>query len=165
MICLIVAKKTAPKHKGGAPEKVPGGLRRGLYVRVNADLMGKLDRLTEARSLEAGVTLSKADVARGLIGKAMEAQITDGMRREKLGKMDDVDRMEEAWSQSLMRDHITDYFMASSVRRLDVLREIQRAEKENRDLISDDLPCGEWRHKWPPGLRKAIVALWSTPKP
>lgn len=72
MIALLnMSKSQVKKRRGGAPQKVPGGLDRALFVRANEDLLAKLEELRESRSRAAGVTLSKADVARQLIAEAI----------------------------------------------------------------------------------------------
>src|SRR5215213_2424693 len=122
-----------PKHRskraGGAPQKVPGGLDRALYVRVNDTVSAELERLTAAKSKAAGVTLSKADVARGLIQTAMGAHLNDEGRREKLEAMSMTDRIEESGSQSLMKEHLTDYFAADDARRAEVSRRLEDATR------------------------------------
>ena len=159
-----MSPKKAAKRPGGAPQKVPGGFDRALYVRMNQPLSEQLEKLTEARSEAAGVVLSKADVARGLIQKAMGDHMRDEERNEKLAQMDDTCRIEEGWSQGIMRDHITDYFLASEEKRVEVSSTLEEATRENCDIYTAAIPCGQWRHKWPPGLRKAILAMWRTPK-
>jgi hypothetical protein len=156
--------KPRSKRAGGAPQKVPGGFDRVLYVRVNASVSAQLERLTAARSKAAGVNLSKADVARSLIQKAMAAQRNDEGRLEKIEAMNMTDRIEESGAQSLMKEHLTDYFAAEDSRRTEVSRRLENATANGVDILAGDIPCGEWRHKWPPGVRKALLALWRTPK-
>jgi len=156
--------KRRSKRAGGAPQKVPGGLDRALYVRVSDTVSAELERLTAAKSKAAGVTLSKADVARGLIQTAMGAHLNDEGRREKLEAMSMTDRIEESGSQSLMKEHLTDYFAADDARRAEVSRRLEDATTRCVDILAGNVPCGEWRQKWPPGVRKAIRALWRTPK-
>jgi len=52
--------------------KAPGGLDKVLYVRADAELLDRLDRLQQQRSKQAGVVLSRADVARALLREATE---------------------------------------------------------------------------------------------
>ena len=167
-VCVRRKEQGKPKRKskraGGAPQKVPGGLDRALYVRVNDTVSAELERLTAAKSKAAGVNLSKADVARGLIQTAMAAHLNDEARREKLEAMSMTDRIEEGGSQSLMKEHLTDYFAADDTRRAEVSRRLEDATGQCVDILAGNIPCGEWRHKWPPGVRKAILALWRTPK-
>lgn len=61
----------APARKGGAPQKVPGGLTRVLYVRANKSLMVKLERVRGARSRTYRVNVSIADVVRALLEEAI----------------------------------------------------------------------------------------------
>jgi hypothetical protein len=67
-----MARSPAPKRKGGAPQKVKGGLDRALFVRANDELLQKLERLQKLRSDAAKVTLSQADVVRALVQEAFE---------------------------------------------------------------------------------------------
>lgn len=60
-----------------ATEKAPGGLDRGLYVRVNGPLMDGLGRVLERRAVaEPGRRISQADVVREILWAAI--QVSDG---------------------------------------------------------------------------------------
>lgn len=85
-------------------------------------------------------------------------------RQKVRGEMTEVDQLEEAWSQSIIRHHMTEYFAADDVRRKEVAQTIDEAELSNSDVFSEILPGGSWRHRWPAGVRNAVRALWRTPK-
>jgi hypothetical protein len=59
------------RRRRGAPEKVPGGLTKVLFVRCARDLVVRLDRATERESRRVGYRLSRADVIRKLLEEAL----------------------------------------------------------------------------------------------
>ena len=64
-------RKTA--KKGGAPEKVPGGLKKVLFVRAPSELIDALDVLAEReREHNPGRSISRADMARELLAEALK---------------------------------------------------------------------------------------------
>jgi hypothetical protein len=64
-------KGRAPKNKGGARQKTPGGLKKILYVRAPEDLVAALDRRVDSDRKKTGFSVSRSDVARTLLAKAL----------------------------------------------------------------------------------------------
>lgn len=69
----VTKKRVAAKRGGGAPQKTPGGLKKILYVRAPADLVAALDRRVEADRKSTGFSVSRSDVARTLLTRALSA--------------------------------------------------------------------------------------------
>ena len=155
----------ARKQRGGAPEKVPGGLDQVLYLRAGKDLLAKLEKVHAARNKDAAVTLSKADVARSLIARAVEEDMQQQQRQAKLSGAQEVDRFEEAWTQAILKTCVTDYFASTEAQRLAVFKDLEQAVAERSDIISTAGAHGvEFRHRWPEACRNALLAIWRTPR-
>ncbi len=68
--------RSSSVRKGGAPRKAPEGLDKVLFIRVNNELLDRLEELRRRRSdQQRGVVLSTADVARSILGEAIEREI------------------------------------------------------------------------------------------
>ena len=61
------------ERRGGAPRKAEGGLNKVLFVRADEKLLAALDALAaEQREAHEGRTVSRADVARELLHRALK---------------------------------------------------------------------------------------------
>lgn len=70
--------KRVSKKRGGAPQKTPGGLKKILYVRAPADLVAALDRRVDVERKATGFSVSRSDVARTLLTKALSDEASVG---------------------------------------------------------------------------------------
>lgn len=57
--------------KRGAPRKTPDGLGSALYVRATPDMLAALDRWAEELGAERGGAVSRADVVREALQRAL----------------------------------------------------------------------------------------------
>lgn len=68
-------KKTASAaKKRGAPRKTPDGLGSALYVRATPDMLTALDKWAEELARERGGSVSRADVVREVLQRALAAR-------------------------------------------------------------------------------------------
>lgn len=68
-----MAQAKAAPQRGGPPTKAPGGMDKVLFVRTSPDLLAALDAMVDReRRLRPGRTVSRADVARELLYRAVE---------------------------------------------------------------------------------------------
>ena len=73
---LVVAKK---ERRGGAPRKAEHGLNKVLFVRADERLLEALDAVVQQqRMLHEGRTVSRADVARELLHRALKDAKKEG---------------------------------------------------------------------------------------
>jgi hypothetical protein len=78
--------------------------------------------------------------------------------------MSDADKADEGVAQPLFRRHVTLYFASHESERVVIHRDIERAEQLGHDIEAGASPVGEWRSRWPIAARRALLALWATPR-
>lgn len=69
----MAAKKTATK-KRGAPRKAPDGLGSALYVRATPEMLAALDVWADELGAERGGSVSRADIVREVLQRALIAR-------------------------------------------------------------------------------------------
>jgi hypothetical protein len=62
------------EHKGGAPQKAEGGLKRVLFIRTDEALVRQLEEYQARYREREKVVLSIAEVARKLMRDAIESE-------------------------------------------------------------------------------------------
>lgn len=78
--------------------------------------------------------------------------------------LSEADKADEGTTQALLKRHITLYFASAEVERAAIQRTLERAEQLGEDIEAGAAPPGEWRRRWPAAARRALLALWSTPR-
>ena len=69
----MMGRRQSVQRKGGARRKAAGGLTKALFIRVDDDLLKRLDKLREQQSKrKPGIVLSRADVARSILWDAVQ---------------------------------------------------------------------------------------------
>jgi len=64
----MARKKT---RRGGAPRKSPDGFEQVLYIRTTREMLDGLDLIAARRRDETGLSVSRSDVARKILGDAI----------------------------------------------------------------------------------------------